>query len=222
MDLQRGLAAATVFWGVALDYELLLTVVVFLGAIVVFSRPSGNGNTFGRPGLRAIAFVFNPAAPVVSGFGRLVPDDGFGLHRRVCGLVDRTQGAAGALHRVDHGPNSRERISLGNEWTIAAGGRQNRAQEDRMIKTRTFTMAVFAGCCLCGLSLAGRRSFPVPRVPPGFEPERAGEAGRNGLRLRPRSSINGRRKSRNSPGAPRREIPSRVSPSGFLTGNCFR
>jgi Family of unknown function (DUF6804) len=63
------LLAATVFWGVALDYELLLTVVVFLGAIVVLQQAVGERKYVWAAWFGAIAFVFNPAAPLFQASG---------------------------------------------------------------------------------------------------------------------------------------------------------
>jgi len=55
---------ASVFWGVALDYELLLTVVVFMGAIVVLQQAVSEREHFWAAGFTAIALIFNPAAPL--------------------------------------------------------------------------------------------------------------------------------------------------------------
>ncbi len=63
------LLLATVFWGVALDYELLLTVVVFLGAIVVLQQAVSERRFIWAGGFAAIALVFNPAAPLFQASG---------------------------------------------------------------------------------------------------------------------------------------------------------
>jgi hypothetical protein len=58
------LLLATVFWGAAVDYELLLTVVVFLGAIVVLQQAVSEREYSWAAGFAAIALIFNPAAPL--------------------------------------------------------------------------------------------------------------------------------------------------------------
>jgi hypothetical protein len=63
------LLIATVFWGVALDYELLLTVVVFMGAIVVLQQAVSEREYFWAAGFAAIALIFNPAAPLFQASG---------------------------------------------------------------------------------------------------------------------------------------------------------
>jgi hypothetical protein len=63
------LLLAAVFWGVALDYELLLTVVVFMGAIVVLQQAVSEREYFWAAGFAAIALVFNPAAPLFQASG---------------------------------------------------------------------------------------------------------------------------------------------------------
>lgn len=58
------LLLATVFWSVALDYELLLTVVVFMGAVVVLQQAVKERRYVWAVWFAAIALVFNPAAPL--------------------------------------------------------------------------------------------------------------------------------------------------------------
>jgi hypothetical protein len=76
------LLTATVFWGVALDYELLLTVVVFLGAIVVLQQAVSERKYVWAAGFGAIALVFNPAAPLFQASG-----DWFRVTALVCTAV---------------------------------------------------------------------------------------------------------------------------------------
>jgi hypothetical protein len=76
------LLTATVFWGVALDHELLLTVVVFLGAIVVLQQAVSERKYVWAAGFGAIALVFNPAAPLFQASG-----DWFRVTALVCTAV---------------------------------------------------------------------------------------------------------------------------------------
>jgi hypothetical protein len=76
------LLIATVFWGVALDYELLLTVVVFMGAIVVLQQAVSEREYFWAAGFAAIALIFNPAAPLFQ-----VSGDWFRLTALACTAV---------------------------------------------------------------------------------------------------------------------------------------
>ena len=76
------LFTATVFWGLALDYELLLTVVVFLGAIVVLQQAVSERKYVWVAWFGAIALVFNPAAPLFQASG-----DWFRVTALVCTAV---------------------------------------------------------------------------------------------------------------------------------------
>jgi hypothetical protein len=76
------LLTATVFWGVALNYALLLTVVVFLGAIVVLQQAVSERKYVWAAGFAAIAIVFNPAAPLFQASG-----DWFRVTALVCTAV---------------------------------------------------------------------------------------------------------------------------------------
>jgi hypothetical protein len=76
------LLLAGVFWGVALDYELLLTVVVFMGAIVVLQQAVSEGEYLWAAGFAAIALVFNPAAPLFQASG-----DWFRMMALVCTAI---------------------------------------------------------------------------------------------------------------------------------------
>jgi hypothetical protein len=73
---------AAVFWGIALDYELLLSVVVFMGAIVVLKEAVSARRSFWVAGFAAIALVFNPAAPLFHASG-----DWFRVIALVCTAV---------------------------------------------------------------------------------------------------------------------------------------
>ena len=63
------LLLATVFWSIALDYELLLTVVVFMGAVVVLQQAVSERRFVWAGGFAAIALIFNPAAPLFHASG---------------------------------------------------------------------------------------------------------------------------------------------------------
>jgi hypothetical protein len=63
------LLIATVFLGVALDYELLLTIVVFMGAIVVLRQAVTEREYFWAAGFAAIALIFNPDATLFQVLG---------------------------------------------------------------------------------------------------------------------------------------------------------
>jgi len=63
------LLLATVFWSIALDYELLLTVVVFMGAVVVLQQAVSERRFVWAGGFAAIALIFNPAAPLFQASG---------------------------------------------------------------------------------------------------------------------------------------------------------
>jgi hypothetical protein len=76
------LLLATVFWGAAVDYELLLTVVVFLGAIVVLQQAVNEREYVWAAGFAAIALIFNPAAPLFQAYG-----DGFRITALACTAV---------------------------------------------------------------------------------------------------------------------------------------
>lgn len=58
------LLLATIFWGLAAEYELLLTVVVFMGAIVVLEQAIKERQYVWTIAFALIALIFNPAAPV--------------------------------------------------------------------------------------------------------------------------------------------------------------
>jgi hypothetical protein len=58
------LLTAATFWGTALNYELLLTVVVFMGAIVVLQQAVTEKEYLWAAGFGSIALIFNPAAPL--------------------------------------------------------------------------------------------------------------------------------------------------------------
>lgn len=76
------LLLATVFWSIAPDYELLLTVVVFIGAIVVLQQAVSERRFVWVGGFAAIAVVFNPAAPLFQASG-----DWFRMTALVCTAV---------------------------------------------------------------------------------------------------------------------------------------
>jgi hypothetical protein len=73
------LLLATVFWSIALDYELLLTVVVFMGAIVVLQQAVSERRFIWASGFAIVALVFNPAAPLFQATG-----DWFRMTALVC------------------------------------------------------------------------------------------------------------------------------------------
>jgi Family of unknown function (DUF6804) len=73
------LLLATVFWSIALDYQLLLTVVVFLGAIVVLQQAVSERRFIWAGGFAVVALVFNPAAPLFQASG-----DWFRMTALVC------------------------------------------------------------------------------------------------------------------------------------------
>lgn len=73
------LLLATVFWSIALDYQLLLTVVVFLGAIVVLQQAVVERRVAWAGGFAVVALVFNPAAPLFHASG-----DWFRMTALVC------------------------------------------------------------------------------------------------------------------------------------------
>ena len=63
------LLLATAFWSIALDYELLLTVVVFMGAVIVLQQAVKEHQHLWAAAFAAIALVFNPAAPLFQASG---------------------------------------------------------------------------------------------------------------------------------------------------------
>ena len=63
------LLVAAAFWDAARDYELMLTVVVFMGAIIVLQQAVSERQYFWAAGFAAIALVFNPAAPLFEASG---------------------------------------------------------------------------------------------------------------------------------------------------------
>jgi hypothetical protein len=76
------LLLATVFWSIAFDYELLLTVVVFMGAIVVLQQAVSERQYFWAAGFALIGLIFNPAAPLFQASG-----DWFRITAFVCAAV---------------------------------------------------------------------------------------------------------------------------------------
>lgn len=58
------LLLTTIFWGLATEYELLLKVVVFMGAIVVLEQAIKERQYVWTIGFATIALIFNPAAPL--------------------------------------------------------------------------------------------------------------------------------------------------------------
>jgi hypothetical protein len=76
------LLLATVFWSIAAGYELLLTVVVFMGAVVVLHQAVSERRFVWAGWFSAIALVFNPAAPLFQASG-----DWFRMTALVCTVL---------------------------------------------------------------------------------------------------------------------------------------
>ena len=76
------LLLAATFWQTAMDYELLLTAVVFLGAAVVLRQAIQEREYYWAVGFAAIALVFNPAAPLFHASG-----SAFRLTTVVCTVI---------------------------------------------------------------------------------------------------------------------------------------